>query len=53
MNPNQPSQSMNVPNVARGMLDAGIGVDVPSAANLPILGPIIIAPAKAAAPPVE
>ena len=51
LNPNQPNQSINVPNVARGMLDAGIGVDVPSAANLQILGPMIIAPAKAAAPP--
>ena len=56
LNPNQPSHKMNTPNVTNGIDDAAKGLSgagAPDLVNLPNLGPISIAPAKAAAPPVE
>ena len=47
---------MNTPIVTNGIEDAAKGfkgAGEPDLVNLPNLGPIIIAPAKAAAPPVE
>ena len=54
LNPNQPNQSINTPKVANGIDDAANGakgLSSPFAVNLPALGPSIIAPARAAAPP--
>ena len=51
MNPNQPNHRINVPNVASGMFEPGIGFTLPSSLYLPILGPRTIAPARAADAP--
>ena len=54
LNPNQPNQSKNVPNVTNGILDAAKGcIDFfsPLLPNLPSLAPKTITPASAAAPP--
>jgi hypothetical protein len=56
LNPNQPNQRTNTPKVTNGIEDAANGFNgagAPDLVNLPSLGPIIIAPANAAAPPVE
>ena len=56
LNPNQPNHKMNTPIVTNGIDEAAngfSGAGAPDFKNLPSLGPIIIAPAKAAAPPVE
>ena len=56
LNPNQPSHNINTPIVTNGIEEAANGLSgagAPDLVNLPSLGPIIIAPAKAAAPPVE
>ena len=56
LNPNQPNQSTKTPNVTNGIDDAANGLIAaasPFLLNLPSLGPKIIAPANAAAPPVE
>ena len=56
MNPNQPSHKINTPIVTSGIEDAANGFNgagSPFLVNLPNLGPSKIAPAKAAAPPVE
>ena len=56
LNPNQPNHRMNTPSVTNGIDDAAKGLSgagAPDLVNLPNLGPISIAPAKAAAPPVE
>ena len=53
LNPNQPNQSMNVPIVARGRLEPGIGFTEPSSAYLPERAPMMIAPVNAAQPPTE
>ena len=47
LNPNQPSQRMNVPMVARPMLWPGIGRIDPSGRYLPSRGPSIQTPARA------
>ena len=47
---------MNTPTVAKGIEDAAKGFKAagdPDLLNLPYLGPKTIAPANAAAPPVE
>ncbi len=51
LKPNQPSQSMNVPSATSGILWPPMTFGVPSGLNLPILGPIIHVPTKAANPP--
>ena len=51
MKPNQPNQRRNVPKVAKGKFEPGIGVILPSSEYLPFLAPSIIAPVKAAHPP--
>ena len=56
LKPNQPNHNTNTPSVTSGIDEAAnglIGVASPDFVNLPSLGPIMIAPAKAAAPPVE
>ena len=56
MKPNQPNHKINTPIVTNGIDEAAnglIGATPPDFVNRPSLGPIIIAPAKAAAPPVE
>ena len=56
LNPNQPSHRINTPIVTNGIEDAAnglTGVAPPDFENLPILGPKMLAPANAAAPPVE
>ena len=56
LNPNQPNHRINTPIVTSGIEEAAnglTGLGDPAFANLPILGPSNIAPAKAAAPPVE
>ena len=56
LKPNQPNHRMNTPIVTSGIEEAAngfTGLGAPAFANLPILGPSNIAPAKAAAPPVE
>ena len=56
LNPNQPNQRTNTPRVTSGIDEAANGFNgagAPDLVNLPNLGPIIIAPANAAAPPVE
>ena len=52
MKPNHPSQRMNIPKVASGRLEPGIGITDPSSLYLPCLAPITNAPANAAAAPV-
>ena len=44
---------MNTPNVTAGTLDGGVDLTVPSLRNLPFRGPMMMAPASAAHPPVE
>lgn len=51
LNPNQPNQSKNVPKVAKGKFEPGIGVTLPSSEYFPFLAPSIIAPVNAAQPP--
>ena len=51
LNPNQPSQRMNVPSVAKPMLWAGIGFTLPFL-YLPMRGPRISTPVSAAQPPM-
>ena len=56
LNPNQPSHKINTPTVTNGTDDAAngfIGLAAPDLSNLPVLAPKRIAPANAAAPPVE
>ena len=53
LKPNQPNHRMNTPSVTAGTLEGGLGLMLPSGRNLPSRGPIIIAPARAAHPPVE
>ena len=56
LNPNQPSHKINTPIVTNGIDEAAKGFNgagSPFFLNLPILGPKRIAPANAAAPPVE
>ena len=56
LNPNQPSHKINTPIVTNGIDDAAKGLSAaasPFLVNRPSLGPKIIAPASAAAPPVE
>src|SRR6056300_203302 len=53
LNPNQPIHRINVPNVASVRLEPGIGITRPSFEYLPMRGPRMIAPAKAAQPPTE
>ena len=52
LKPNQPNHRMKVPSAAIGMLEPGIGFTV-SPKYLPIRGPMMIAPIRAAQPPVE
>ena len=52
LKPNQPSQRMNTPKAAIGMLCPGIGIVFPFR-YFPIRGPRTIAPAKAHQPPIE
>ena len=51
LNPNQPNQRMNIPNVAKGMLEPGIGLISPLGPYLPLRGPNNNTPARAAAAP--
>ena len=51
LNPNQPNHSIQTPNAAIGILEPGIGKDVPSAAYFPFLAPRTRATANAAAAP--
>src|SRR6056297_926869 len=51
LKPNQPSHRMNMPSVAIGRLEPGIGFTLPSLPYLPRRGPSTIAPASAAAAP--
>ena len=53
LKPNQPSQRMNTPRAARGMLCPRIGRTAPSLPYLPRRGPRTMAPASAAQPPTE
>src|SRR3546814_17456492 len=53
LKPTQPSQRMKVPSVASGRLAPGIGCTAPSGPYLPLRGPRISAPVKAAQPPTE
>ena len=53
LKPNQPSHRMNTPSVTAGTLEGGVDLTVPSSRNLPFLGPMMMAPASAAQPPVE
>ena len=53
LKPNQPIHNINVPKVAIAKLEPGIGVTLPSLAYLPIRGPKIMAPIRAAHPPTE
>src|SRR3990167_854292 len=53
LKPNQPNQRKKVPMVARGILCPPILLAVPSLLYLPILGPTIMAPARANQPPTE
>ena len=56
LNPNQPNHNTNTPIVTNGIDDAAngwIAFGLPLLSNLPNLGPSIIIPASAAAPPVE
>ena len=51
MKPNQPNQRMKTPSVTTRMFEGGVGRGVPSARNLPNLGPTTRMPASAAQPP--
>ena len=53
LKPNQPSQRMNTPRAASGMLCPRIGLTFPSLVYLPSRGPRTMAPARAAQPPTE
>ena len=56
LKPNQPNHKINIPIVTNGIDEAAKGFNgagEPDFVNLPNLGPKIIAPANAAAPPVE
>src|SRR5688572_9131231 len=53
LNPNQPNHRTKQPIVAAIMLWPGIGLTLPSAEYLPIRGPSIQAPTRAAQPPIE
>ena len=53
LNPNQPSQRMKTPSVTAGTLEGDVTLTLPSARNLPFRAPTIMAPARAAQPPVE
>ena len=53
LKPNQPSHSMKTPRVANGIFDPGMGFTVPSSLYLPLRAPNIMAPIRAAQPPVE
>jgi subfamily B ATP-binding cassette protein MsbA len=53
LKPNQPNQSTRQPMKAAIMLWPGIACTRPSAAYLPIRGPRMIAPVRAAQPPTE
>ena len=52
LNPNQPNQRMRTPREAKGMECPFITLGKPFRAYLPILGPRITVPIKAAEPPV-
>src|SRR5690606_12601541 len=52
LNPNQPTQRMNTPRIANGMVWAGIARGLAFASYLPMRGPRKIAPIRAAMPPV-
>src|ERR1051325_10363866 len=52
LNPNQPKNRIIVPRTPREMLCPGIVFADPSLLNLPMRGPITIAPARAMAPPI-
>ena len=51
LKPNQPKNRMIVPRMAIGMWWPGMAIGVPSFLNLPMRGPITIAPASAEKPP--
>ncbi len=53
LNPNQPNARMNVPSSARIWLWPRIGLAEPSLLYLPMRGPRMMAPARAAQPPIE
>ena len=53
LKPNQPSHKMNTPNVDSGIDELAKGTSFPSPSNRPKRGHKRMAPAKAAAPPVE
>ena len=52
LNPNQPSHRISVPRAASGMFEPGIGF-TPLPKYLPVRGPMIRAPVRAAQPPTE
>ena len=51
LKPNHPSQRMNTPMAASGMLWPTMALALPSALNLPLRAPRTMAPARAAQPP--
>ena len=53
LKPNQPNHKMNVPKVAKGKLEPGIGLMVPSELNFPFRAPNNNTPASPAHPPTE
>src|SRR5690554_5115208 len=53
LKPNQPSQRIKVPSVARAMLEPGMGCTSPLGPYFSERAPSRIAPARAAQPPTE
>ena len=53
LNPNQPNHRIKQPIVAAVMLWPGMALTLPSAPYLPMRGPRMMMPARAAQPPIE
>ena len=53
LNPNQPTQSIQLPSARKGTLLIGMGRLLPCESQRPNLGPRIYTPARAIQPPIE